>query len=130
MLFHQCILSNHLADCFGGTFNSVTPLSDQEKISPHNTNTISRRLMTRIKKNINERIFSRSNLKFSELTSLESYCRQWGKLLMRFCGVKWLSYSISKFMLYSLMALFILGALNKTKTFKLTKYEKLNLLLA
>ena len=40
-LFHQSILSNHLADCFGGTFNSVTPLSDQERISPHNTNTIS-----------------------------------------------------------------------------------------
>ena len=130
MLFHQCILSNHLADCFGGTFNSVTPLSDQERISPYNTNTISRRLMTRIKKNINERIFSRSNLKFSKLTSLELYCRQWGKLLMRFCGVKWLSYSISKFMLYSLMALFILGTLNKIKTFKLTKYKTLNLLLA
>ena len=130
MLFHQCILSNHLADCFGGTFNSVTPLSDQERISPYNTNTISRRLMTRIKKNINEKIFSRSNLKFSKLTSLELYCRQWGKLLMRFCGVKWLSYSISKFMLYSLMALFILGTLNKIKTFKLTKYKTLNLLLA
>ena len=49
---------------------------------------------------------------------------------MRFCGVKWSSYSISKFMLYSLMALFILGALNKIKTFKLTKYKTLNLLLA
>ena len=49
---------------------------------------------------------------------------------MRFCGEKWLSYSISKFMLHSLMALFILGALNKNKTFKLTKYKKLNLLLA
>ena len=49
---------------------------------------------------------------------------------MRFCGEKWLSYSISKFMLYSLMALFILGTLNKIKTFKLTKYKTLNLLLA
>ena len=49
---------------------------------------------------------------------------------MRFCGVNWLSYSISKFMLYPLMALFILGTLNKIKTFKLTKYKTLNLLLA
>lgn len=86
--------------------------------------------MTRIKKIINERIFSRSNLKFSKLTSLELYCRPKGELLMRFCGEKWLSYRISKFMWYSWMALFILGALNKIKTFKLTKYKKLNLLLA
>ena len=92
--------------------------------------TISRSLMTRIKKNINEGIISRFNLKFSKPTSLELYYRQKGELLMRFCGVKWLSCSISKFMWYSWMALFILGALNKIKTFKLTKYKKLNLLLA
>ena len=33
--------------------NSLTPTSDQDRISPHNINTISSRQVMRIKKNIN-----------------------------------------------------------------------------
>ena len=43
-------------------------MSDQDKISPYNINTISTRLEMRIKKNINLGIISWSNTKFSELT--------------------------------------------------------------
>ena len=38
--------------------NPLTPMSDQERISPYNINTISTRLVTRIKKNINWGIIS------------------------------------------------------------------------
>ena len=34
-------------------FNPFTPMSDQERISPHSVNTISSRQVTRIKKNSN-----------------------------------------------------------------------------
>ena len=49
--------------------NPLTPMSDEDRISPYNINTISSRQMVRIKKYINLGIISRSNTKFSELTS-------------------------------------------------------------
>ena len=38
--------------------NPLTPISDQDRISPYNINTISSRQVMRIKKNINEGIIS------------------------------------------------------------------------
>ena len=52
----------------GHLFNPLTPMSDQDRISPYNINTISTRLVMRIEKNINLVIISWSNIKFSELT--------------------------------------------------------------
>ena len=49
--------------------NHLTCMSEQDRISPYNTNTISSRQMMRIEKNINEGIINWSNTKFSELTS-------------------------------------------------------------
>ena len=49
--------------------NPFTPMSDQDRISPYNINTISSRQVMRIEKNINYGIISWSNTKFSELTS-------------------------------------------------------------
>ena len=46
----------------------LTPMSDQNRISPYSINTISSRQVVRIKKNINLEIISWSNTKFSELT--------------------------------------------------------------
>ena len=46
----------------------VTPMSDQEGISPYNIGTISIRQVMRIKKTINLGIINWSNTKFSELT--------------------------------------------------------------
>ena len=57
-------------------FNTLTPMSDQDKISPYNIDTISSRQVMRIKKNINQGIVSWSNTKFSKLTSQELYDRQ------------------------------------------------------
>ena len=37
----------------GISINPLTPMSDQDRISPYNINTISRRQVMRIKKNIN-----------------------------------------------------------------------------
>ena len=37
------------------TLNPLTPMSDQDRISPHNINTISTRQVMRMKKNINLR---------------------------------------------------------------------------
>ena len=48
--------------------NLLTPMSDQDRISPYNIDTISTRWVTRIKKNINLGIISWSNTTFSELT--------------------------------------------------------------
>ena len=56
--------------------NPLTPMSDQDKISPYNIDTISSRQVMRIKKNINQGIISWSNTKFSKLTSQELYDRQ------------------------------------------------------
>ena len=48
----------------------LTPMSDQDRISPYNINTISSRQVMRIKKNIQEDP-RRSKTKFSKLTSQE-----------------------------------------------------------
>ena len=63
---------NHELKCL----NPLTPMSDQDRISPYNINTISSRQVMRIKKNINKGIISWSNTKFSKLTSQELYGRQ------------------------------------------------------
>ena len=49
-------------------FSPLTPRSDQDRISPYNTNTISTRQVMRVKKTINLGIVSWSNNKFFELT--------------------------------------------------------------
>ena len=46
----------------------VTPMSDQDGISPYNIDTMSIRQVMRIKKTINLGIINWSNTKFSELT--------------------------------------------------------------
>ena len=58
---------NHELKCL----NPLIPMSDQDRISPYNINTISSRQVMRIKKNINKGIKSWSNTKFSKLTSQE-----------------------------------------------------------
>ena len=63
---------NHELKCL----NPLIPMSDQDRISPYNINTISSRQVMRIKKNINKGIISWSNTKFSKLTSQELYGRQ------------------------------------------------------
>ena len=65
-------------------FYHFTPMGDQNRISPYNVNTMFRRQVMRIKKNINLEIISWSNTKFLETTSQELYDRQWGeKLIVR-----------------------------------------------
>ena len=54
-------------------FNPLTPMTDQDRISRYNINTISTTWVMRMKKNINSGIISWSNAKFSELTSWELY---------------------------------------------------------
>ena len=63
--------------------NPYTPISDQDRISPYNIDTISSRQVMRIKENIGYEIISWSNITFSELTSQGSYGGQGGELLMR-----------------------------------------------
>ena len=53
--------------------NPLTPMSDQDRISPYNINKTSSRKVTRVKKNINWEIISWSNTKFSKQTSQELY---------------------------------------------------------
>ena len=53
--------------------NPLTPMSDEDRISPNSINTISSRQVVRKNKYINLGIISRSNAKFSELTSKELY---------------------------------------------------------
>ena len=63
----------------------ISPLtlrSDQDRISPYNINSMSRRQVIRIKRNISQAINSWSNTKISKLTSWELYSRHWGELLM------------------------------------------------
>ena len=48
--------------------NPLTPRSDQDRISPYNTNTISTRQVMRVKETINLEIISWSNTRFFELT--------------------------------------------------------------
>ena len=49
-------------------FDPLTPMSDQDRISPYSINTISTRQVMKIQKDINLGIVSWSNTKFSELT--------------------------------------------------------------
>ena len=49
-------------------------MSDQDRISPYINNTISTRLVMRIKKNINLGIISWCNTKFSELSLFDKNC--------------------------------------------------------
>ena len=49
-------------------FDPLTPMSDQDRISPYSINTISTRQVIKIQKDINLGIVSWSNTKFSELT--------------------------------------------------------------
>ena len=49
-------------------FDPLTPISDQDRISPYSINTISTRQVMKIQKDINLGIVSWSNTKFSELT--------------------------------------------------------------
>ena len=53
-------------------FSSLTPISDQEWISPNNFETTLSRQVMRIKKNMNSNIYT----KFSKTTSWELYGRQ------------------------------------------------------
>ena len=57
-------------------FYHFTPMGGQDRISPYNVNTMFRRQVMRIKKNINLEIISWSNTKFSDITSQELYDRQ------------------------------------------------------
>ena len=56
-------------------------MCDQDRISPHNINTISSRQVMRIKKYISQAIISRPNTKFSKLIQ-ELFNRQYGELPM------------------------------------------------
>ena len=53
--------------------NPLTPVSDQDRISPYSGNPISTRYVMRIKKNINLGIIGWSNAKFSELPLYKLY---------------------------------------------------------
>ena len=53
--------------------NPLTPMRDQDRISPYNINTISTRLVMRMKNNINLEIISSSNTKLSGLRLLKFY---------------------------------------------------------
>ena len=61
----------------------LTPVSDQDRISPYYIYAISCRQVVRIKKNINYGITDWSDTKVFKLTQWESFGRQWGELLMR-----------------------------------------------
>ena len=50
------------------TINPLTPVSDQDRISPYYIYTISYRQVMRIKKTVNYGITNWSNIKFSKLT--------------------------------------------------------------
>ena len=81
-LYIVCIKSEKL-NSLQGNNNHLTPMNDQDRISTYNINTMSSRQEMRIWKNINYRIISWLNTKFSKLTSLELYGRQYGELLIR-----------------------------------------------
>ena len=53
--------------------NPLIPMRDQDRISPYNINTISTRLVMRMKNNINLEIISSSNTKLSGLRLLKFY---------------------------------------------------------
>ena len=54
---------------FNPALNFLTPMSDQERVSPYNIQRILSRQVMRIKKNSDKGIFTRSKAKFSKLTS-------------------------------------------------------------
>ena len=60
-------------------FSPLTPMSDQDRISPYNINTVSSRQVMRIEKNINLGMINWSNTKFSELTLHELHGWQKGE---------------------------------------------------
>ena len=62
--------------------NPLALRSDQDRISPYNINSMSRRQVIRINRNISQAINSWSNTKISKLMSWELYNRHWGELLM------------------------------------------------
>ena len=62
--------------------NPLTLRSDQDRISPYNINSMSRRQVIRINRNISRAINSWSNTKISKLTLWELYSRHWGELFM------------------------------------------------
>ena len=53
--------------------NPLTPMGDQDRISPYYIYTVSCRQVMRIKKNINYGITNWSDTKFSKLTLWESF---------------------------------------------------------
>ena len=97
----KSILTNFLQrQGVGDKLNYVNPLthmSDQDRIYPHNINSISTRWVIRTKKIINLGIISWSNTKFSELTLQE--CMVDSKENNKFdLGVKgWIRYQIPFF---------------------------------
>ena len=54
---------------FAHLVKPLAPTSDQNRISPHNINRMSDKLVTRIKKNVTKGIVSWSNTQILELTS-------------------------------------------------------------
>ena len=56
--------------------NTLTSISDQDRISPYNINTISSRQVMRIKKISIGELLIDQNTKFSKLTSQELYGKQ------------------------------------------------------
>ena len=56
-----------LCSIYYNNCSPLTPMSDQERISPHNINTITTIQVMRIEKNVNVGINSQFNTKFSEL---------------------------------------------------------------
>ena len=63
------VLSIQLITPKGNLPYILIPISDQDRISPHNINTISSKQVTRMKKNLYKGIISWSNTKVSQLTS-------------------------------------------------------------
>ena len=63
--------------------NPLTPMCDQDWISPYYFKPTSSRQVIRIKKNINEGLSVDPIKKFSKITPKELYSRQWGELLLR-----------------------------------------------
>ena len=70
---HCFIIITIISKVFRSQVNLLTPMSDEDRISPNSINTILSRQVVRIKKYISLGIISRSNAKFSELTSKELY---------------------------------------------------------
>ena len=72
----------------GSHVNPLTPMSDQDRISPDNKYTISSRQVTRIKKNINKGIISSSNTKFCKLNITRTVWQTVRRITSEILGVK------------------------------------------